>query len=426
MSVKDKIKVSMETIAFQNGDFFKALIKEIQLIKDQSTNEKLSLEKTGELIAKSKISSIVREYTNLNIELVVIDVLAYSAGVIVPVELDKNHPFFDDYKEGMIQGKDGIKLIKKHKEPLKAGIDLNTGKVYGHYSKVKSYLYLYSIMFSDPHIFADELAAIILHEIGHIFSYLEFVSCTFKTNVLLRNAVTEFLKTDDYKQREIVLDVFNDVANTNVVLTETLLKSKSEKQVQTILLSATIDAKRSELGNPVYDQRTFEQLADEYATKQGAGLALAKIFVIYGDKVTSRSKQYFTIAVTGTFTLLGLVFLLPIFVCLTFVLMVISDPNNKIYDDPNERLENIKKQLIGALKDKSIPANRSKQIVLEIKTIENLLKEYHSNENFYTMLWKLSSSRRSIKNDIDFQKRLEGLSSNNLYVLSSQFKTLKV
>lgn len=442
MSVRATLRASMEAISFQNGDFFRELTREIESIKPSCVNLGALNPKTAQLIRKSNIVEIVTKYTNLSLKMSVTPSTMINAAVLPPIEVDLSHPFYDSWIADYVKGKDGIKAIKEAGSPIKAGIDLNTGKVYGHYTKVKSHLYLYTAIFSNPMFTADQIAAIILHEIGHIYSYLEFVGFTFRTNALLSITTREFFGTDDHKHREILLDTFKEATHAKIDDPAALINATSEMVVQTVLLDAIWKAKRNEVGTAVYDQRSFEQLADEFATKQGAGRALAmgldSLYRAYGDSALRNRTQHLIIeGLVGTLTAMGTVaaivsimaggLSLPFLVGLLIAGSVIgADPNAKIYDDPKERLDSVRRHLVSALKDRDLSDGRQLEIQRDIAQIDHLMKSYSDNYSFFEGLWRVfSRSRKAAINQIALQKQLEELASNKLYITASKLKTLK-
>lgn len=432
--IKNRVlKESMESIDFQGGAFFKALTAAIESVKPELEQLSPKDAATKDLIESTDIVEIVRKYTNLDITLNVNLDSSINASVLPPINLDKNHPLYNDSLSIYLGIKDGIGAIRKAGEPLKAGIDLTTGKVSGYYTKLKSELYLITGMFCDRKFKSSYIAAIILHEIGHIFSFMEYVGYTYRTNVILAATTKAFFDVENPKDRIVVLKEFKKVTDADID-EEKLAATENVTAVQTVLLKAMFTAKRNELNTGVYDKRSFEQLADDFASRQGAAKDLAfgldLLFKFYGAAAYRSTFTHWALEIIKfslTIVALGFsLFYLPQVFGYVLVFMVLSflanDPNNKIYDDPQQRLENIRRQCVEALKAKYLKPNQKAQWLEYIADIDIILKEYNDKRNLYELIWGIFSSRRQAKSQVELQKDLESLAANNLYISANKLQ----
>lgn len=431
---KTAVQAAMEAIDFQGGELFKELTEAITVIKaDCEARKPLDKVVVG-LIESMPLEAIVKKHTNILMEFVAEANKMINAAVMPPVYIDRNHPFFYEYAE-QIKNEDGVKAIRKAGEPLKAGIDLKNGKISGYYTTIKSTFYLYTGIFCNKTFTPAEIAAIILHEIGHVFTYFEFIGFTYRTNNILMATTKAFFETENLKEREMLLVEYKKQTNAKIDDTEAAAKTKDPVKLQTLLLSMVILDMRSDTGNWVYNQRSCEQLADDYASRQGASRDLAmgldKLYKVYGA-VEFRSKpvhwmiQVLWMCFSAALLIWSFANIPNLFghlIGIYLLTILSSDPNSKIYDDVKDRISNIRRQAVEGLKQSGITKEQKKVYLDDIDAIDALIVQYKDNEPWMAFIWRIVGSRREAINSIKFQKELEDLATNKLYVVANKLET---
>jgi hypothetical protein len=193
--------VGVEAIAFQDGAFFKELVEIMDKFRHNLTSPK---NKDATSFAEA-LEGCTKKYTNLNIKLHYDD---WGPAIYIP-NLTCDHLFFNDRPYSVFySGKNSevVKLIKMFGSKFVGTVDLQKSYVSDAYATVVSNM-LYPIgLFRDKHFPSAELAAIFLHEIGHMFTTLEYMTTQIANNQVLAAVVGGLNATSDFKERTALID----------------------------------------------------------------------------------------------------------------------------------------------------------------------------------------------------------------------------
>jgi hypothetical protein len=368
----------------------------------------------------------VKKYTNILI------VLEEGGPAIYTPQIRGNHIFNDkefiawlkeiqrdDLVEGQI--KNILKKIKQQK--INARVDLVHGKVSGAYAQIELRMLMLKEMYvAHSKFLAEEVAAIMLHEIGHAFTYYEFVERGVTTNQSLA-LLTTVLDSRNVANKEFVFAEYSKTFDLDSEKTEALKKCKDAYTMNLIILDQAIEESISELGKSIYDVNSCEYLADQFAARFGAG----KYLVTGLDRLMG---QYKTITfVITTFSYLILITTTILFPpgALLWLLMLIANPdkNNEIYDNMHARINRVRLQNLEQLKDKDL-SNEVRAILLkEIDDIDLVLSKYKDELNFSEKVaYVFRPGYRSAHKYEKLQKDLENIAGNDLFLLSAKLKTV--
>lgn len=438
MAVSDILKASLEaTVAFKHDDkFFLTLVGIIgemrtyyKTINAMNRNRGVSLDEMN-LIAK--LEKAIKDETNISTEIHVKPWL-YDNGAVALPSLSNNDPFTDDfYKsvlgDGSILHEDALYLLFKKINTM-GYVDLQAGKIYGVFTKVRKPIWMSMNSFFFDDTTDEEIAAVLLHEIGHLFYYFVCIA-----NMVTRNAalcsLTDYLFNAELAEPERIklVSKVNSEMDLSVDVSATAAM-KSKKEVLLVFFDAECKRLRSETGLDFYDFKTCEYLADQYCTRMGAGMPLAtglsKMGKKYGDKAY-RSKQLLVfediIAVIANLVLS--IFTLGIPLLLVIVTGIISNPLSDRYDNPKDRFLRIKQQLVLKLQ-LTKDANAKKTLLKEIATIDACIKEVHDHLTLYEYVFTnmVGKHRKEIQQQ-QLQKELESIGMNDLYVVANKLQTI--
>lgn len=418
-------KPSLEVIDFQDGGLHKALSDEIRRCR--------SAKDVYEAFENSNIPKIIKEYTNISTTLSVEKgAWEINAGIYPPV-LDKNHPLIDDWISAIIKQQDAVKVIQRAGKPLNGSVDLAKGRVRGYYEQIECPFVITEGLVHNQSISPEGISAVILHEVGHVMGYFEYMGYLYRTCFVMASVVRSFYGTDSIKEREHILTTYENVTGVALDNKKALSETKHPEALQVIIIRSMIEKKRHETGNAVYDKRSFEQLADNYVARQGAARDLAitldKMHRDWNDPYIVNwffhAIQVIIDAMILVWMGIGIVVAGPIFKIVLGVMLLgvatANDPNQKIYDDVGDRIANLRRQLVEELKDKRTTPIRKKQIVQDIKDVEDIEKGIGGYRPLFVSLWLLMSrSRRQAQNEVTVQKEIEELASNQLYVSANK------
>lgn len=385
----------------------------------------------------TRVADIIKKHTNLKVS---VDLYSHIAGAILVFPFNRNHIFLKDYFRDRYYLKDEKKILKES-IGMKGSVDLSEGKVYGIFSTYEHLLHLnLNTFFVTYSLTAEEVVAVILHEIGHAFTWYEYSNRLASTNQLLSNLqydtennVTD-LKTRTYIFKDVgrILDLsdkeVNELSNT---LDNTILGSRLFK-----LYVKEIKSLRDHIK---YDETSSEMLADNYAVRQGYAkplvMALDKFYKYLPEKnnfallfiLTAEFMIDFIIIPALIITNLIAFPALGIFLAIYFTIYFFATGNisfkDMTYDMLKDRYNRIRMAQIGYLKNMDLPRDTVSEIIASLDEIGTIMNDTNTpvtlKEKLVSLI--LPGTRSTIK-DISRQQDLEELGYNPLFIESSKLK----
>lgn len=410
--------INLEVVNFQpNAEFFKGLtlaVKQLRQDKDFTPTSDHAV----------SIAKIIYQNTGIKVALYFDGSKEPNAWVHVP-DIKKDHPFILEMWAPFTNHTDAHLMMQiQKKKRLSGTVDLKRGRLGGSFSDFEVRMAITHGLLRSTRFKDEEIAAILLHECGHVLTYFEFLVSSIRTNIIL-GAVAENVVKEPNEQRRIeILDATSKHFNWEMEDPADLVKAKNGETVYIVLLEKHREKMRNELGADIYDLRTFESISDQYAVRMGAGRALATgLDKLYHNDMSKRSTAFFLfIEVVKLLAILLMAYYGPI--RLIFV-MIAYDPTYRIYDRPGERLDRIRKQLIEASKNRQLTGIQKHQLKADIEMVEMLLKEYNDRRTFYEFAYTTFLPKaRDQNNRILYQQQLEDLASNELFVRSMTLSTM--
>lgn len=420
---------SLEAVQHQlDNTLFKSLAAEFNQLLEMSQPTKRDVEALP-------IGDLVFKHTGINIKFVCEPYHGFNAYVQIP-QINKNHPLLRDWVKEYYTHDDAIRLLKQLKTNKLTGyVDRKKARVSGFFSELEPVVAIYLGMFYTYNGFkmtGEELAAAILHELGHLFSFYELLANQVTTNQALRAVKETFLNSNDVTLRIDLLKKIDEATGTTIADKDVVAQTvKSETALASVLLKTTVEATRSDLGSSIYDRRGFEYLSDQFAARLGAGVHIAtgldKMNRLYGHESYNGRMTHFFSQVTSVIGFLFLsVFSLGLWpvLCLLFGDPILNDETDS-YDRPGERFARVRRELVDSLKRQNISKELKAQILADIekiKEIESKVKDrWGVGAKVYGFLFQ---SARVARNKIAQQQLLEELSNNSLYVSATKLSTL--
>jgi hypothetical protein len=449
-----KKKVSLESIAFQGTAFFDALTEQFGKWREAARRNYSG--ETGDpqvhLMAEaSALSSVIAQHTGLNIGFVMPadGTAGLAAGIYWPYI--RNGHLFDVahglYTAASRQGRDLEGLFKKHKGGfLKGSVDMRENRVSGFFSEVPFQMYIRTSFILNNDFSNQELAAIVLHEVGHAFTLCEYINRTVLTNQVLADvAQAKTSKQPDHLK--LVLLRAASTQHLSPAQKDVLLKAKDLKETVVCAYAIAEEQSRMELGYSVYDLTSCEQLADQYVSRCGASrpltMALSKFWNAHWEEDT-RFKRLARGSFSLAFTLAGAGILGALFGPLGAVITTLgvgylataeglSTAKAALvdsYDDPASRLRRVRNDLVNHLKDTALDRAQLQSTLADLEEIDRLTEKAEeaypdktANLWHYAALFFSGVYRQHFDME-QLQKQLETLANNNLFVQAAKLKTL--
>lgn len=441
-----KFSLASEMIHYQDKSFGNKLTYVFDLVKNlltekpglvpENLSDTLKAEKNIQL--DEYVSKLIKENTNLNV-----DVLLSSGipGAIMVFPFNRNHVFLPEMVRDNYYIKDEKKILKES-VGLKGSVDLKAGKVEGIFSTYKHTLYLdLSLLLLKLNLTADQVTAIVMHELGHAFTYYEYANRLAQTNELLAQLAFDLHNGDNSpEKREFI---FKDLGATLQLSNEevTDLYNSNDKYI----LSSKIHklyirevGKMSRIAK--YDQTNSEALADNFAVRQGYAKELVTALdVLYKGSPYESSLAFalfwaselifdfiiipaFIVALIST----GMVAAAAVYALGFIAAYIISGSvsfKDMTYDEIKQRYNRIRLGAIAALKNTDLKKDQVKDILDQLDVIESIMddtKAYIPIKEHVMNLLNPFSWR--VNNEISKQQNLEEMGSNQLFIHSSKLR----
>lgn len=407
------LDLSLESILRQDGNFFKELTSAVIRLKegkDYST--------TG--IKKSLIMSVIKEYTGMKVSFRIDG--EWTAHMHAPM-LTTNHALFKHFIPGNLTKSNTIFDINA--KEIKGTVDTAKGRVGGVFSDITVDLAMGHKWFSSDNNTApaDETAAIILHELGHAFTYFQFLSTLCIGNTIVGLAARDLLNTSSYSERQVIIKKAEEMLGTDSIFSSAEFVDNPKPGVDVLMMTRYIQDLNMLSLDSAYSFRNCEQLADTYVVKQcGAAVsarALDRLFRKYG----AYGVPNFFAHVMGQAAFL-FKFVLKNPAPFYYIFSAISP---EIYDRPLDRIMFHKRQLVDDLK--KVPKNDSvtrNAILEEIAAVEEIANSVTYRRDVIDFLRdKFTKAGRYLKNNADENKQLEAMVYNDLFIAAAKLKNMQ-
>ena len=403
-----------ESIAFQNTTFFDELTLAFDEVKNLKETD------VGDSEPIYRISKIIKNHTNLNI---IIDAENdYPPCIDIP-NIDRNNPLINAAQRAIVNSTDGLTMIESSNEVLHGTVNIKTAKVSGVFSDIKAKMYLGKAFTQGNKYSSQELAAITLHEVGHLFTYFEFITRTVRTNQVLAGLSKILDGSENQEKREVALLSAKKALKLDK-LDLSQLKDVNTKTTQVVLIDALVKETRTELGYNLFAESSWEYLCDQFSARHGAGVhlatALSKIYksqynISYRSLAVYLAVEMIKVILISNLSFLGILFLVVMF----------DSQDGGGYDLPSARLKRIRDQATQYLKNKQISDVERRRILDEIESIDKLLAEMTNRKQLFTYIHEFFSKRtRDERAYRKLQYELEDIAMNDLYVKAAEFKLM--
>lgn len=370
-----------------------------------------------------------------------IGLAAYAFAGVEPPKLDANNPIVSNLHRQYYRGNNDLdaytKFIKENE--LAGSFDDSNAKISGDLSKVSSPLYVTPVLMDGLKMTDYEIAAIILHEVGHVYYYFRSLMRGVVVNLIADAAANRMMGMEsDVEKLRVIKDV-ERMLNTKIDQPETICKEFKKENIYIHLVTATLLERPNITGGEGFGNRSWERAADDYAARFGAAphLATGLYKLETAPMYLLRSSSYMNMGVHLTLEL-GRVSLLVLWSTTPMGLLLATasiafgllanDPSATIYDPPQERFETMRRALVEELKTlegaNTKAANAHRQRILEgISQIDDLLKVVKDKDNLYAYIYKnLIPSGRRERDAVDYQRDVESYLSNDLTVAMNKLK----
>jgi hypothetical protein len=235
-----------------------------------------------------------------------------GAAAIIPFFANRHHIFLDPLFQGRDLGlADQEKLLKTFDKKT-GSVDLKRAKLSGIFSEYEHEVYLDLFgLISYLRMPANEITGILLHEIGHGFTFYEFADRLESTNQILSHLAFELMsKNNPEKRTYIYRELSRELMNEEHGLDD-LINEENRTIIGMKLYKVLFNSIQSQLKNVTYDRTAAEQMADNFTARFGYGrdviMGLDRLYKAYPNAETNKTiaiNEYIS-EILNTFTLLS-------------------------------------------------------------------------------------------------------------------------
>lgn len=415
--------ITLESVRFQPKDLFIELKKAFDFIINDGTY-------STEAIKSAGVADLIRRATRINVEFIVDKGVGLNAYLILP-NIDKNHPFIGEFYRNWMQPESGRLLIAMSERAPRGTVDTENCTIGGIFEKIPLQVHYGYDLLSDQRLTVAEKVAILLHELGHAFTYFLHLGQTVTSGLFAGAVAKEIMDAKSHGERVKVLENAERTLGIEVPTKESLAKGKprdAAEAVQVVYLSYQSEKNRSETGHNFYEVRACEQIADQFAVKLGAGkdlaVAMGKLFRMTGHS-SAFPMAFHVISETMKLILFiaGIALITPGIIMIIYVLS--ANPYEKAYDSPEQRVELIRRMLSNRLKERSLSATTKAEIQSDLALIDQVAAHLNDKTTLVELFWKHAMSKGSTASkQEDLNKQIESFVFNRLHEEAAAFSLL--
>lgn len=319
-------------------------------------------------------------------------------------------------------------------------VDFKNARVVGDVKKAfNSRLYIGKDLFDGTVFVEEELAAFVLHEVGHVFNALATLGDYVWLNYYLTEGLEVLRGTQPNKLKVKILN--NKYLSQQVKSPEKRRaindRTASDEVYREVIVDTFAEYRRHHLGSSLSSHYRTEQLADWFVARMGMTRPLVTgldklerdprcryyrspaMYVIYEVSKLALA----TVGFVGT-AVAGFAGLVPV---VLWVALEFGGDQDRRLDEhmtPRERLRKLRNELILQIKDPKTPKEYKKALHDDLRLAEKLFKEMNERPTLYEAVFYLvSPTYRRQRRRLKDESELEDLLNNQLFADADALST---
>lgn len=449
---------SNEAIAYQSDSFFRALVdafKVIETNKGSISNDKLGFFKDDRV---QELAKVIDRYTNMKVDLKEGDFACMphrlSDGSIIS---PKEETWMTRLAASLIpelarnEALEQIKAIGKNY--VMGHVDLKNARVRGVFAEIVSLLFFPRDALTSGYFTPEELAAITLHEVGHLFTHFEYLDRLIGTNQSIACLLRVLNDTVEDQERTLIFHEYGKAVEMTKEDEERLASARDPLTITFIVANHFQGKIKSDFGLSDYDSVNSEFLADQFSTRCGGG-----VHIVTGlDKLMkSPFGAYYTDGgafehIPRAWILLVLVMGMAMIRALAFISLMVTTPvlgglmilimkiltmvftadNTDTYDRAHERFDRVRQQNTERLKDRNLIPELRNALILQNETIDRVNEGYLGSkfenqiEDFGQVLAKMVRPKYRAENEFRIlQIQLQEIAFNRMFDRAAKLRQI--
>lgn len=452
MKLFQEPSLRMEMIDFQLKDAFsQKLVDVIEKIQSYTKRGYIGLEiqKVPEL---KTLEALIEQRFNMRVNICTTGGLA----AIIPFYFSENHVFLRKYLRG-------VSLLESQSDTRSEGakgvVDMEKATLSGVFSEYVFSVYMnFSQLFSGYNLTTRQVAGVLMHELGHGFYSCAYSAHLSTGNQIFRDAVKKAGESKDEKRVEVL---YKELKPSMPGLTKEVAEGLCNTNPMVFgkaAMTAVGESVTQQLGDVVYDRTSFEQMADNFATRFGFGDDLVQsLKVLHGGDAIFYSQYFEAISraaevmfilgstmrsmvsvgwmmtamqvIAPVFKIFGLIFVLERILSTAFMIryyisMAGESGKDYTYDDLRVRFNRIRQQMIEAIKRKDLTKKDAERILADLEVQREIIDSMSTFRGPIDWFFNTFNPKdRRAKTSIERQQAVEGLLNNELFVKALSIKT---
>jgi hypothetical protein len=338
-------------------------------------------------------------------------------------------------------------------------VDLKNSTVSGDFSKIFNEIFIPDNFWRSDLLTPAECSATLLHEIGHAFGYFELLGHTCVTNLVMNEVTKAWVGNYPVEKRVLVLTGVENQYGTKIEDKDAVAANSTAEVALAVVANLAVNEVRSELKTPHYDQRVFEFMADQFATRHGAGrdlvtgldkyLRISPWFFRHTEHRTTSSMMVANlikigILLTGNTPIemavraangisaihkailpgAALLSKVPLGLFTAWILPLVDQSKTR-YDKPSDRYESIRREMVASLKQAGLDKTYIESVLEDIEIVEKIVNGLNKlgalDSMLYTFITETFTGRRK---EFKLQQQYEKLANNDLFKRAAQLSTV--
>lgn len=274
---------------------------------------------------------------------------------------------------------------------------------------------------------AGEIAAALIHEVGHAFTHLEYSYRTVENTSVLLDTMKRNLNKGKTNS-EVLKLIYEDVLDGEEDL------SKSNEQVAAVKVLNKYMYRTANMSSD--DRHSFtdsEQLADQFSNRIGLGEDLVTaLHKLNSYSIVKMDSENIVITV-GWIVFICIMVMVALPAILTYVITILTltlavggdNSNSTTYDTNKQRYKRIRNDIVRILRTSSLDKKVIKEMLKNLEVIDNVINNIGNDSSLLSALsdiilpWnsKVSSFQK-------LEEMLENMSENELHVSSNKLRTI--
>lgn len=444
-------EIAAETIGFQNKDPF--VDKAVAVLEKLYKEVEAGVYKTNKDILQKcdeakEFLDLIRKRFNINIEYAVEFSESQPAAIFPardfyfneerrnldnPANLNFNKlknifSFLTDFKKLVQEYNEIVGHLKTNvaiKENKTGYIDYKQAKAHGYLADMKHFLCLnYMYLINSVKFTPKELLSVVLHEIGHGFTSLEYYTRVEKLNFIVSDILQDInnnrIDKAIYKYRANFSEeeFFKDITSKENII----------RDFPPAIAKVYIKEFKAQL-NKIYIYSNREALADNFAVKFNLGIDLAdalhKIhksqnYYVYNNFISIYCTLFFYYNWILLLIYSGPIGLIAALILVYFLAFRLHE-RNFLYDEPKDRFERIKLIIVQNLKNTNLDEELKKDLIEQFRSIEAIHNAIIIFPNLAKSLFNIITiHNREAMYYKNINREVENLLNNTLFVKSAE------